>query len=165
MYGWTHPVAQTSWSCRSSWNSVGHKTQSVGIATGGSLRVQGSHSYQAEHESLLSPPSLHPLHPPPPPLFSRHFVPCRDRRALSLELPELLQVPGAPPTSLDSYQCKKSFLEGQAGVGVEHQDCNGKTPAVQQQILSGVYPQVNTRKDRDLEDEINYVSQMRTEHL
>ncbi|KAK3552350.1 hypothetical protein QTP86_011177 [Hemibagrus guttatus] len=132
----------------------------MGVGTGGSLRVRGPHSYQAEHESLLlSPPPLHPHHPhhhPPPPLFSRHFVPRRDRRALSLELPELLQVPGAPPTSLHSRQRKKSFSGGPAGAQ-EHQDCNGKTPAAQQQILSEVYPQVNTRKDRDdLEDEIDY---------
>lgn len=158
LYSWTRPVPQGSWSRRSSWNSMGRLSRSVGVGTGGSLRVRGPHSYQAEHESLLSPP-LHPH--PPPPLFSRHFVPCRDRRALSLELPELLQVPGAPPTSLHSRQRKKSFSGGPAGTA-EHQDCNGKTPAVQQQILSEVYPQVNTRKDRDdLEDEIDYVSETR----
>ncbi|MCI4385501.1 hypothetical protein PGIGA_G00051090 [Pangasianodon gigas] len=157
LYSWTRPAPQGSWSRRSSWNSVGRPSRSVGAGTGGSLRVRGPHSYQAEHESLLSPPPLHPHPPhPPPPLFSRHFVPRRDRRALSLELPELLQVPGAPPTSLHSRQRKKSFSGGPAGAA-EHQDCNGKTPAVQQQILSEVYPQVNTRKDRDdLEDEIDY---------
>lgn len=154
VYGWTRPVTQASWSRRSSWNSVGRQTRSVGVATGGSLRVRGPQSYQAEHESLLSPPSLHPLHHHHP------FVPHRDRRALSLELPELLQVPRAPPTSLHSR--KKSFSGGPAVVSVEHQDCNGKTPAAQQQILSEVYPQVNTRKDRDdLEDEIDYVSETR----
>ncbi|GAA6075503.1 voltage-dependent T-type calcium channel subunit alpha-1I-like, partial [Tachysurus ichikawai] len=160
LYSWTRPVPQGfSWSRRSSWNSVGRTSRSVGVGTGGSLRVRGPHSYQAEHESLLlSPPPLHPHHPhhPPPSLFSRHFVPRRDRRALSLELPELLQVPGAPLTSLHSHQRKKSFSGGPSGAQ-EHQDCNGKTPAAQQQILSEVYPQVNTRKDReDLEDEIDY---------
>lgn len=161
LYSWTRPVPQgSSWSRRSSWNSVGRASRSVGVGTGGSLRVRGPHSYQAEHESLLlSPPPLHPHHLPPPPLFSRHFVPRRDRRALSLELPELLQVPGALPTSLHSRQREKSFSRGPAGAQ-EHQDCNGKTPAAQQQILSEVYPQVNTRKDRDdLEDEIDYVSE------
>lgn len=159
VYSWTR---QGPWSRRSSWNSVGRPSRSVGVGmgTGGSLRVRGPHTYQAEHESLLSPPPLHPP-PPPPALFSRHFVPRRDRRALSLELPELLQVPGAPPTSLHSHQRKKSFSGAPAGAS-EHQDCNGKTPAVQQQILSEVYPQVNTRKDRDdLEDEIDYVSETR----
>lgn len=164
LYTWTQPAPapQGSWSRRSSWNSVGRPSRSVGVGTGGSLRVRGPHSYQPEHESLLSPPPLHPppppLPPPPPPLFSRHFVPQRDRRALSLELPELLQVPGAPPTSLHSRQRKKSFSGGPTGAA-EHLDCNGKTPAAQQQIFSEVYPQVNTRKDRDdLEDEIDYVS-------
>lgn len=163
MYSWTRPVPQgSSWSRRSSWNSVGRASRSVVVGTGGSLRVRGPHSHQAEHESLLLSSPPHPHHPPPPPLFSRHFVPRRDRRALSLELPELLQVPGAPPTSLHSHQRKKSFSGGAAGAQ-EHQDCNGKVPAAQQQILSEVYPQVNTRKDRDdLEDEINYVSQTPT---
>ncbi|TTV09641.1 Voltage-dependent T-type calcium channel subunit alpha-1I [Bagarius yarrelli] len=148
LYTWTRPVPQgSSWSRRSSWNSVGRASRSVGVGTGGSLRVRGPHSYRVEHESLLLSP---------PPLFSRHFVPRRDRRALSLELPELLQVPRAPPTSRHSHQHKKSFSGRTAGAQ-EHQDCNGKTPAAQQQILSEVYPQVNTRKERDdLEDEIDY---------
>ncbi|XP_046722196.1 voltage-dependent T-type calcium channel subunit alpha-1I-like [Silurus meridionalis] len=152
---WSRRAPQGSWSRRSSWNSMGRPSRSVGVGAGGSLRVRGPHSYQAEHESLLFPPPLHPPHPPP--LFSRHFVPRRDRRALSLELPELLQVPGASPNALHSRQREKSFSGGPTGTAVEHQDCNGKTPAAQQQILSEVYPQVNTRKDRDdLEDEIDY---------
>lgn len=170
LYNWTRPVPQSfSWSRRSSWNSVGRASRSVGVGTGGSLRVRGPYPFQAEHESLLLSPPLHPHHlhhphHPPPSLFSRHFVPHRDRRALSLELPQLLQVPGAPPTFLHSRQLKKSFSGGAAGVQ-EHQDCNGKAPPPQQQILSEVYPQVNTRKDRDdLEDEIDYVSETPAEY-
>ncbi|XP_062840903.1 voltage-dependent T-type calcium channel subunit alpha-1I [Trichomycterus rosablanca] len=148
---WARPPPQGTWSRRSSWNSLARTSRSVGISTGGSLRVRGPHSYQTEQESLLSPPLLHP--PPPAPLFSRHFMPRRDRRALSLELPELLQVPGPP---VHSHHRKKSF-SGAPGGGGEHQDCNGKAPSVQQQILSDVYPKVNTRRDRDdLEDEIDY---------
>lgn len=119
---------------------------------GGSLRVHSIHSH--EQETLLSPRPAHL----PPPLLSRQFVPRRDRRALSLELPELLQVPGPPLPPLHPRQRKKSF-SGALGHSGEHQDCNGKTPSVQKHILSDVYPQVNTRKDReDLEDEIDYVS-------
>lgn len=121
---------------------------------GGSLRVRSPHSRPAEQESLLSPPPP-PLHPP---LLSRHFVPRRERRALSLELPELLQVPGPALPPLHPRQRKKSFSGGLGSVG-EHQDCNGKTPSVQPQIINEVYPQVNTRKDReDLDDELDYVS-------
>lgn len=132
---------------------------------GGSLRLRSApQSYLAEQESLLSPPPLHL----PPHLLSRHLYPRRERRAYSLELPELLQVPpgqmvGPPLPPLHGHAPrKKSFSEGPGGtgVGVEHQDCNGKTPlSAQQRLLTEVYPQVNTRKDReDLDDELDYVS-------
>lgn len=84
-----------------------------------------------------------------------HFVPRRDRRALSLELPHLLQVPGPPhpplpphhplpPMTIHAHHRKKSFsggmvisggggggLESLSGLGGVHQDCNGKTPLSQ----------------------------------
>ncbi|XP_030638815.1 voltage-dependent T-type calcium channel subunit alpha-1I [Chanos chanos] len=159
-HNWGRPAPQTVWSRRSSWNSLGRPSRGVavgmavgGAGGGGSLRVRGPHTHPAEQESLLSPPPL----PLPPPLLSRHFVPRRDRRALSLELPELLQVPGPPLPPLHPRPRKKSASSGVGGGGGEHQDCNGKTPSVQQQLLSEVYPQVNARKEReDLEDEIDY---------
>uniref|UniRef100_A0A8C9TE97 Calcium voltage-gated channel subunit alpha1 I n=1 Tax=Scleropages formosus TaxID=113540 RepID=A0A8C9TE97_SCLFO len=73
-HNWGRPVPQSAWSRRSSWNS--------------SLRARSPRFHVGEHESLLSPPPP-PLHP----LLSRRFPPRRDRRALSLELPELRQVP------------------------------------------------------------------------
>lgn len=78
-----------------------------------------------------------------------HFVPRRDRRALSLELPHLLQVPPhpshhlLPPVAFHAHQRQKSFSGGVAfggggglvslggGLGDLHQDCNGKTPLSQ----------------------------------
>lgn len=148
---------------------------------GGSLRVHStrsphSYSYAAEQESLLSHPSLshhplHPHHPPPPPLFlSRHFAGRRDRRALSLELPELLragvQPPGPPPVHPGPGRRSGSGAGGSitggsgagSGLGMDHRDCNGKTPHTQ--LMAEVFPQVNARKDRaDLDDETDYVSQ------
>nr|XP_055050088.1 voltage-dependent T-type calcium channel subunit alpha-1I isoform X2 [Misgurnus anguillicaudatus] len=148
-HNWGRPAQQGVWSRRSSWNSLGRSSRYLGMGGGGSLRVRSPHSRPAEQESLLSPPPP-PLHPP---LLSRHFVPCRERRALSLELPELLQVPGPALPPLHPRQRKKSIS---GGVG-EHQDCNGKTPSVQPQIINEVYPQVNTRKEReDLDDELDY---------
>uniref|UniRef100_A0A8C1YMJ7 Calcium voltage-gated channel subunit alpha1 Ia n=1 Tax=Cyprinus carpio TaxID=7962 RepID=A0A8C1YMJ7_CYPCA len=148
-HNWGRPAQPGIWSRRSSWNSLGRSSRCLGMGGGGSLRVRSPHSHPAEQESLLSPPPP-PLHPP---LLSRHFVPCRERRALSLELPELLQVPGPVLPPLHPRQSKKSFSGGLGSVG-EHQDCNGKTPSVQPQIINEVYPQVNTRKDRDdLDDE------------
>uniref|UniRef100_A0AAQ5ZRI4 Ion transport domain-containing protein n=1 Tax=Amphiprion ocellaris TaxID=80972 RepID=A0AAQ5ZRI4_AMPOC len=120
------PQPHALWARRSSWNSLG-----------------GCRPY--EEESLLSPPAVapHSLHLPHP-MLPGCFVPRRDRRALSLELPHLLQVPGAPhppppphhplpPMALHAQHRKKSFSGGvvisRGGdlVGV-HQDCNGKTP-------------------------------------
>uniref|UniRef100_A0A8C1M3F8 Calcium voltage-gated channel subunit alpha1 Ia n=1 Tax=Cyprinus carpio TaxID=7962 RepID=A0A8C1M3F8_CYPCA len=156
-HNWGRPAQPGIWSRRSSWNSLGRSSRCLGMGGGGSLRVRSPHSHPAEQESLLSPPPP-PLHPP---LLSRHFVPCRERRALSLELPELLQVPGPVLPPLHPRQSKKSFSGGLGSVG-EHQDCNGKTPSVQPQIINEVYPQVNTRKDRDdLDDELDYVSAAR----
>ncbi|XP_026057684.1 voltage-dependent T-type calcium channel subunit alpha-1I-like [Carassius auratus] len=149
---WGRPAQPGIWSRRSSWNSLSRSSRCLGMGVGGSLRVRSPHSRLAEQESLLSPP-LPPLHPP---LLSRHFVPRRERRALSLELPELLQVPGPALPPLHARQRKKSFSGGLGSVG-EHQDCNGKTPSVRQHIINEVYPQVNARKDReDLDDELDY---------
>ncbi|XP_045071852.1 voltage-dependent T-type calcium channel subunit alpha-1I-like, partial [Coregonus clupeaformis] len=179
-HNWGRPAFQTQamWGRRSSWNSLGRPSRALGLGLevggGGSLRSCSPHAANpAEQESLLSPP-----HPPshlahPPPLLARHFVPQRDRRALSLELPELLQVPGNPLAQLLPYSRKKSFSGGLVGGGAggEHQDCNGKAPSAQlqlqlqlpphphphPQLLTEVFPQVNTRKDReDLDDDIDY---------
>ncbi|XP_051995554.1 voltage-dependent T-type calcium channel subunit alpha-1I [Xyrauchen texanus] len=154
-HNWGQPARQGVWSRRSSWNSLGQSSRCLGMEMGGgggSLRVRSPHSHPAEQESLLSPL------PPPllPHLLSRRFVPHRERRALSLELPELLQVPGQVLPPLLPRQGKKSFSGGLGCVG-EHQNCNGKTSSVQPQIIKEVYPQVNTRKDReDLDDELDY---------
>ncbi|XP_016101252.1 voltage-dependent T-type calcium channel subunit alpha-1I-like [Sinocyclocheilus grahami] len=151
-HNWGQPARPGIWSRRSSWNSLSRSSRCLGMGGGGSLRVCSPHSRPVEQESLLSPPPP-PLHPP---LLSRHFIPRRERRALSLELPELLQVPGPALPPLEARQCKKSFSGGLGSVG-EHQDCNGKTPSVQPQIINEVYPQVNARKDReDLDDELDY---------
>ncbi|KAM6957186.1 voltage-dependent T-type calcium channel subunit alpha-1I-like [Aplochiton taeniatus] len=210
-HNWGRPVTKAPlhpcgplWARRSSWNSLGLPSPSspfggglgglggLGGGVGGSLRVRGSsaprpssprrHQRPDEQESLLSPRALaRPHHFPPGQLLSRHFVPRRDRRALSLELPQLLQVPPAPaPLALHSYPRKKSLTAGGcAGPGAgEHQDCNGKTPTSlllqppphhrsqgdaaaghpHPQLLAEVFPQVNTRsKDReDLDDETDY---------
>uniref|UniRef100_A0A8C1LZU1 Calcium voltage-gated channel subunit alpha1 Ia n=1 Tax=Cyprinus carpio TaxID=7962 RepID=A0A8C1LZU1_CYPCA len=81
-HNWGRPAQPGIWSRRSSWNSLGRSSRCLGMGGGGSLRVRSPHSHPAEQESLLSPPPP-PLHPP---LLSRHFVPCRERRALSLDL-------------------------------------------------------------------------------
>ncbi|XP_063064057.1 voltage-dependent T-type calcium channel subunit alpha-1I-like [Engraulis encrasicolus] len=177
-WGRPPPHHQSILTRRSSWNSLGRQ------ARGGSLRVRGpssrtSYHGSAEQEALLSPslhtppphpppshhqPSHHTHHtsgqpPPPPPLLSRRYPHRRDRRALSLELPELLQVPGQPYPLVPAE--KKSSL-GERGVG-EHQDCNGKAPMAlavpgpQVPLLGEVFPQVNSRKDKgELEEEADY---------
>uniref|UniRef100_A0AAX7TWL9 Ion transport domain-containing protein n=1 Tax=Astatotilapia calliptera TaxID=8154 RepID=A0AAX7TWL9_ASTCA len=135
----------------SSSNSLGRRSYGFsGLPpVGGSLRLHStrsphSYTFAPEQESLLSHPahSHHPLpphHPPPPPFFlSRHFAARRDRRALSLELPEL-------------------FRAGGHGLGVDHRDCNGKAPGPHTQLMVEVFPQVNARKDRtDLDEETDY---------
>uniref|UniRef100_A0A3B4UEC8 Voltage-dependent T-type calcium channel subunit alpha n=1 Tax=Seriola dumerili TaxID=41447 RepID=A0A3B4UEC8_SERDU len=137
-----------------------------------STRSPHSYAYAAEQESLLSHPphSHHPLlphHPPPPPLFlSRHFAARRDRRALSLELPELLraggQPLGLPPVHPDPGRRSGSGAGGSitagsgagSGFGVDHRDCNGKAHT---HLMAEVFPQVNARKDRaDLDEETDY---------
>lgn len=45
-------------------------------------------------------------------------------------------------------------------LGVDHRDCNGKTPGPRTQLMAEIFPQVNARKDRaDLDEETDYVSQ------
>ncbi|XP_034543706.1 voltage-dependent T-type calcium channel subunit alpha-1I [Notolabrus celidotus] len=188
-HNWGRPFQpQSAWSRRSSSNSLGRRSYGFGGAplVGGSLRVQStrsphsySYTYAAEQESLLSHPphSHHPLpphHPPPPPLFlSRHFSGRRDRRALSLELPELLRAGGQPPSlppslpPIDPHHGRRSgsgaggSITGGSvagsGFGVDHRDCNGKTPGPNTHLIAEVYPQVNPRKDRtDLDEEVDY---------
>uniref|UniRef100_A0A674CIT5 Calcium voltage-gated channel subunit alpha1 Ia n=1 Tax=Salmo trutta TaxID=8032 RepID=A0A674CIT5_SALTR len=179
-HNWGRPASQTQamWGRRSSWNSLGRPSRALGLGLGvgggGSLRSRSPHATNpAEQESLLSPPHPPPHLAHPPPLLALNFVPRRDRRALSLELPELLQVPGTPLASMLPYPRKKSFSSGLVGGGAggEHQDCNGKAPSAQLQLqlqlpphphphpllLTEVFPQVNTRKDReDLDDDIDY---------
>ncbi|XP_033944906.2 voltage-dependent T-type calcium channel subunit alpha-1I isoform X2 [Pseudochaenichthys georgianus] len=200
----------------------GYGLGGLGGVVGGSLRIRGPrasssprrhlhHVLQDEEESLISPPPipLHSLHLPHP-MLPGQFVPRRDRRALSLELPHLLQVPGPPhlplpphpplpPLTLHAQHRKKSFsggmvISGGGGSGHDspgglvgvHQDCNGKTPLSQllqpphrhhtehaggvnpqSQLMSEVFPQVNTRsKDReDLDDDIEYSLCFRVEKM
>uniref|UniRef100_A0A3B3RH03 Calcium voltage-gated channel subunit alpha1 I n=1 Tax=Paramormyrops kingsleyae TaxID=1676925 RepID=A0A3B3RH03_9TELE len=153
-HNWARPHPHSVWTRRSSWNSLGRSSRGMG---GSSLRARGPHSIPVEHESLLSPP-LPPLPlPPPPPSLSRRFAPCRDRRALSLELPELLQVPAVLP--LNPLAHKRSLLGAVSGPGLpgEHQDCNGRAPSPTPQLLGEVYPQVSTRAEREeLDEEIDY---------
>lgn len=138
-----------------------------------STRSPHSYTYAAEQESLLSHPlhshhHLPPHHPPPPPLFlSRHFAARRDRRALSLELPELLRAGGQPPVHPEPGRRSGSGAGGSitggsgagSGLGVDHRDCNGKAPGPHTQLITEVFPQVNARKERaDLDEETDYVS-------
>ncbi|KAK5873367.1 hypothetical protein PBY51_018415 [Eleginops maclovinus] len=178
-HNWGRPFhPQSAWSRRSSSNSLGRKSYGFGGApvVGGSLRVHStrspySYTFAAEQESLLSHPrhshhALPPHHPPPPPLFlSRQFSGRRDRRALSLELPELRgQPPGLPPVQQAEPGRRGGSGAGGsntggsvAGSGLEHRDCNGKTPGPHTQLMAEVYPQVNARKDRtDLDEETDY---------
>uniref|UniRef100_A0A674CJ38 Voltage-dependent T-type calcium channel subunit alpha n=1 Tax=Salmo trutta TaxID=8032 RepID=A0A674CJ38_SALTR len=142
-HNWGRPASQTQamWGRRSSWNSLGRPSRALGLGLGvgggGSLRSRSPHATNpAEQESLLSPPHPPPHLAHPPPLLALNFVPRRDRRALSLELPELLQVPGTPLASMLPYPRKKSFSSGLVGGGAggEHQDCNGKAPSAQLQL-------------------------------
>ncbi|XP_044186655.1 voltage-dependent T-type calcium channel subunit alpha-1I isoform X2 [Thunnus albacares] len=201
------PSASPAFTPTSARPFYGYGLGGLGGVVGGSLRIRGPrassppphhhlhHAHPDEAESLLSPPAVapHALHLPHP-MLPGHFVPRRDRRALSLELPHLLQVPGAPHPPPPPHhllpQRKKSFSGGMVisggggsgldtlgGLGVVHQDCNGKTPLSQlfqppprhpteqaggannqSQLMAEVFPQVNTRsKDQeDLDDDIEY---------
>ncbi|XP_052382048.1 voltage-dependent T-type calcium channel subunit alpha-1I-like [Oncorhynchus keta] len=170
------PPPQSAWNRRSSWNSLGCPSRGVGGmgagVVGGSLRVRSPHSHihslyhSAEHEFLLSPAlRLPPHHAPPLPLLSRrNAIRHRDRRALSLELPNMLQVPGGPPSHPNPRMRSVSGggSSGSGGMVVEHHDCNGKAPSPVMghqtaQLLTEVFPQLNLAKDRsDLDEEIDY---------
>ncbi|XP_027874293.1 voltage-dependent T-type calcium channel subunit alpha-1I-like [Xiphophorus couchianus] len=180
-HNWGRPFPpQSGWSRRSSSNSLGRRTYGFSGAppVGGSLRVRStcspySYHHASEQESLLSHPlhSHHSHHPLPPPMFlSRHFGGRRDRRALSLELPELLrtggQAPAPPPIQLPDHGRKSgpgaagSLTGGSgagSGLGVDHRDCNGKASGHHNHLMTDVFPQVNARKDRaDLDEETDY---------
>ncbi|XP_036798481.1 voltage-dependent T-type calcium channel subunit alpha-1I-like [Oncorhynchus mykiss] len=172
------PPPQSAWNRRSSWNSLGCPSRGLGGmgagVVGGSLRVRSPHSHihslyhSAEHEFLLSPAlRLPPHHAPPLPLLSRrNAIRHRDRRALSLELPNMLQVPGGPPSHPNPRMRSVSGggSSGSGGMVVEHHDCNGKAPSPigvmgpqTAQLLTEVFPQLNLAKDRsDLDEEIDY---------
>ncbi|XP_056135687.1 voltage-dependent T-type calcium channel subunit alpha-1I-like [Lampris incognitus] len=176
-HNWGRPLPpQSAWSRRSSWNSLGRRSYGLGgpPLVGGSLRVRStcspySYAYPAEQESLLSHTPNYPLpphHPPAPPLlFSRRYAARGGRRALSLELPELLRVPGQPPAHPDPGRRSgsgtgASITEGSgggSGGGFDHHDCNGKTPVLHPRLLAEVFPQVNARKDQaKLDEETDY---------
>ncbi|XP_023189639.1 voltage-dependent T-type calcium channel subunit alpha-1I-like [Xiphophorus maculatus] len=180
-HNWGRPFPpQSGWSRRSSSNSLGRRTYGFSGAppVGGSLRVRSTRSpysyhHASEQESLLSHPlhSHHSHHPLPPPMFlSRHFGGRRDRRALSLELPELLrtggQAPAPPPVQLPDHGRKSgsgaagSLTGGSgagSGLGADHRDCNGKASGHHNHLMTDVFPQVNARKDRaDLDEETDY---------
>ncbi|RVE75920.1 hypothetical protein OJAV_G00003750 [Oryzias javanicus] len=178
-HNWGRPFPQTGWSRRSSSYSLGRRNYGFGGApqVGGSLRVRStrsphSYAYSSEQESLLSH-SHHPLpppHPAPASFLSRHFGGRRNRRALSLEFPELLRAGGQPPglphvQNPDSGRKTGSGAWGSqaggsgtgSGLGVDHRDCNGKAPGPHNHLMTEVFPQVNARKDRaDLDEETDY---------
>uniref|UniRef100_A0A6Q2ZHU7 Ion transport domain-containing protein n=1 Tax=Esox lucius TaxID=8010 RepID=A0A6Q2ZHU7_ESOLU len=142
-------------SLRSSWNSVGHPSQRLGrvdgAVLGGSLRARRPrpHSpYLDECESLLTRRGKASL------LLSPDYL---SRRALSLELPDTLQVPGGDPASPEPRKRSVSG-GGSGGVGAKRHDCNGKMPVpVSQEALSlaEVFPQLNIAKDRpDLDEDV-----------
>ncbi|XP_047427543.1 voltage-dependent T-type calcium channel subunit alpha-1I isoform X3 [Mugil cephalus] len=171
----------------------GYDLGGLGGVVGGSLRIRGPRASSSPHrhhhlhrvqpdeeESLLSPPAVapHSLHLPHP-MIPGYFAARRDRRALSLELPHVQQVPGiphppppphhpVPPMSLHSHH-RGVVISGGGDLGGVHQDCNGKTPLSQllqplprrpteqtggtnphSHLMADVFPQVNTRsKDRE----------------
>ncbi|KAM4531475.1 voltage-dependent T-type calcium channel subunit alpha-1I-like isoform 3-T3 [Odontesthes bonariensis] len=134
----------------------GYGLGGLGGVVGGSLRIRGPRASSSPHhnhhvqpdeeESLLSPLAIahHSLQLPHP-LLPGYFAPRRDRRALSLELPHVLQVPVGtphtppqphhqlPPMALHARHRKKSLsgglvISGGGDLEAVHQDCNGKTP-------------------------------------
>ncbi|KAM9793054.1 voltage-dependent T-type calcium channel subunit alpha-1I [Neosynchiropus ocellatus] len=179
-HNWGRPFhPQSVWSRRSSSYSLGRRSYGFGGAplVGGSLRVHSTASpyactYTAEQETLLShkPHPHHPLpphHPPPAARFlSRQYGARRDRRALSLDLPELFQAGGQmQQNSQNTERWTGSGAGGSinggsingSGFGADHRDCNGKAPGPHIQLMKEVYPQVNARKDRaDLDEETDY---------
>uniref|UniRef100_A0A3B3U081 Voltage-dependent T-type calcium channel subunit alpha n=1 Tax=Poecilia latipinna TaxID=48699 RepID=A0A3B3U081_9TELE len=139
-----HPL----WARRSSWSSLGGRPCSSSSPSASpaftptSARPFYGYGLGDEEESLLSPPAAAPhcLQLPHPKLHD-YFAPRRDRRALSLELPHMLQSPAGnpqqhhalPPVKLHAHHRKKSLSGGlviSTGGDLEgiHQDCNGKTP-------------------------------------
>ncbi|XP_078807638.1 voltage-dependent T-type calcium channel subunit alpha-1I isoform X2 [Oryzias latipes] len=127
-----------------------------GGVVGGSLRIRGPrsssthrrcrYSHPDEEESLLAPPPVapHSLHVPHP-VLPGYFAPRRNRRALSLELPHVLQLSAGtahtppqthhpvPAITLPAHHCKKSLsgelvIKGGNDLEAVHQDCNGRTP-------------------------------------
>ncbi|XP_037834582.1 voltage-dependent T-type calcium channel subunit alpha-1I isoform X3 [Kryptolebias marmoratus] len=189
------PTASPAFTPTSTRPFYGYGLGGLGQVVGGSLRIRGPrassspqhhhlhHIHPDEEESLLSPPAVasHCLQLPPPNLHGC-FAPRRDRRALSLEFPHVLQVPAGPqdPHHLLHHR-KKSFSGGlvissSGDLERVHQDCNGKTPLSHLQLplrrqtpqtrgenpvshlITDVFPQVNARnKDKeDLDDDIDY---------
>ncbi|XP_041863089.1 voltage-dependent T-type calcium channel subunit alpha-1I-like isoform X2 [Melanotaenia boesemani] len=152
------PSASPAFTPTSARPFYGYGLGGLGGVVGGSLRIRGPrassssphhhrhhhHIQPDEEESLLSPPvAPHSLQLPHP-LLPGYFAPRRDRRALSLELPHVLQVPAGtshapsqphhplPPMTLHAHHRKKSLSGGLVISGGDletvHQDCNGKTP-------------------------------------
>ncbi|KAJ8001628.1 hypothetical protein DPEC_G00171450 [Dallia pectoralis] len=164
-HNWGRPPIQSAWSRRSSWNSVGHPSRSLGRmeagVLGGSLRGQtpnpGSPYDPDERRSLLTDPR----HASPLSLLSPG---CSSRRTVSLELPDTLQVPQGDPTRPEPRKRSVSGGEG-SGVGVKRHDCNGKMPVpVSPEVLSlaEVYPQLNITKDKPDLDEDTLCFRIRT---
>ncbi|XP_077461278.1 voltage-dependent T-type calcium channel subunit alpha-1I isoform X1 [Stigmatopora argus] len=173
-HNWGRPFhPQSVWSRRSSSNSLGRRNYGFGGGplVGGSLRLHSTHTrytcpHPAEQESLLPRP-LHPQQPPttqgaPP---AGLFLSRRDRRALSLELPELIRAVGQggfpPPINakVDYGKRSRGSITGgsgvESGVGTDHRDCNGKAP--HGRLIVDVFPQVNARKERgELDGETDY---------
>ncbi|XP_035254709.1 voltage-dependent T-type calcium channel subunit alpha-1I-like isoform X3 [Anguilla anguilla] len=156
-HNWGRPPTQSVWNRRSSWNSQRRMSRGLGMSVGGgSLRARHPHSNAAEHESLLSPPPLLP-----PPLLSRRLPPHRDRRALSLELPDPPPAPGPPNLPPPPLPREKGLSGGPGGPGGpggvgEHHDCNGRTHTPQPPLLAEVFPQLNTKERARLEEEMDY---------
>ncbi|XP_049576538.1 voltage-dependent T-type calcium channel subunit alpha-1I [Syngnathus scovelli] len=153
-HNWGRPFyPHSAWSRRSSSNSLGRRNYGFGAPlVGGSLRVHGSRTPQAaEQESLLSR-RAHQAPPPHGPPAAGPLLSGRERRALSLELPEL---GGRPPRADSRKRSSRGSVTGASGT--ERRDCNGKTPGPHGRLMVDVFPQVNARKERaDLDEETDY---------
>ncbi|XP_047215844.1 voltage-dependent T-type calcium channel subunit alpha-1I-like [Girardinichthys multiradiatus] len=146
------PSASPAYTPTSARPFYGYGLGGLGGVVGGSLRIRGPRASSSPHdhhhiqpdeeESLLSPPAAAPhcLQPPHPKLHD-YFASRRDRRALSLELPHMLQSPvenpqqhhALPPVKLYGHHRKKSLSGGlvistSGALEGIHQDCNGKSP-------------------------------------